>query len=628
MSAPNLSIVVEPVAGGKAYYLPIAAKSANDKQLSKIVLRLRLTNNSASTLTLSGIVFSFPDSSHPAKTMQGVKIAVSTEVDPDPNDGKIGAGKTATWSNGVVDLDTTEAGENVIRNEVYLEVPAPPKVRVAVSCAGFSDPATITLDLIPYVNPTGKGALILPFAPYDLASGEYIVTSAQHWANGGPNGTQIFAHDISIQARHDGDWQSRLPGKDNSKNEHYRIYGKPVRALADGTVESWRNDVDNNPAPGQEIEEKPNEGNHFWIRHGNIKVLYAHFQKGSLTSSLMQDDAVVKAGQKLGLSGNTGNSSGPHLHIEGRDATNSTLRGLPFMNGWVLERAKIEADHGGPWVRLTNDGISREGVAIWPASTFPRTIVAAAGIARGGDWANSYFISNDRASFEARAQELFDQHQRRLIHVATYLENGKRRWLGISRAADWANSFWISNDRASFEDRAQELFDQHGRRLVHVSTYPEGGGRRWVGIARSGDWASSFWVSNDRASFEARAQELFDRQGRRLIWVTTYPEGNARRWVGIARSGDWASSFWISNDQASFEARAQELFDKNDRRLIHVHTYVEGGARRWVGIARSGDWANSFFIRRDIDSFNRDAQDLFDDHGRRLMHVEILDNEA
>jgi len=279
-------------------------------------------------------------------------------------------------------------------------------------------------------------------------------------------------------------------------------------------------------------------------------------------------------------------------------------------------------------VRLTNDGISKDAVAIWPASTFPRTLVAAAGISRGGDWANSYFISNNRAAFETRAQELFDEQQRRLIHVATYLENGARRWLGISRAGDWANSFWISNDRASFEARAQELFDQQGRRLVHVSTYPEGSARRWVGIARSGDWASSFWISNDRASFEARAQELFDKQGRRLIWVTTYPEGNARRWVGIARSGDWASSFWISNDQASFEARAQELFDKNGRRLIHVHTYVEGGTRRWVGIARSGDWANSFFIRRDIDSFNRDAQDLFDEHGRRLMLVEVLDNEA
>ena len=56
---------------------------------------------------------------------------------------------------------------------------------------------------------------------------------------------------------------------------------------------------------------------------------------------------------------------------------------------------------------------------------------------------------------------------------------------------------------------------------------------------------------------------------------------------------------------------------------MHVTTYTEGNARRWVGIARSGDWANSF-IRGDLDSFNLEAQDLFDDKGRRLIEVEFL----
>ena len=60
------------------------------------------------------------------------------------------------------------------------------------------------------------------------------------------------------------------------------------------------------------------------------------------------------------------------------------------------------------------------------------------------------------------------------------------------------------------------------------------------------------------------------------------------------------------------------------RRLVHVHTYVEGTKRYWVGIARSGDWGNSFWLSSNLDSFNLTAQDLFDSKGRRLMLVEFL----
>ena len=72
------------------------------------------------------------------------------------------------------------------------------------------------------------------------------------------------------------------------------------------------------------------------------------------------------------------------------------------------------------------------------------------------------------------------------------------------------------------------------------------------------------------------------------------------------------------------EAKAQDLFDQKGRRLIHVHTYPEGNARRWVGIARSGTWANNFWVSADLDSFSRRAQDLFDERGRRLTEVAPL----
>jgi hypothetical protein len=61
---------------------------------------------------------------------------------------------------------------------------------------------------------------------------------------------------------------------------------------------------------------------------------------------------------------------------------------------------------------------------------------------------------------------------------------------------------------------------------------------------------------------------------------------------------------------------------------VHVHTYPEGNQRRWVGIARSGDWSNSFWVSTDLDRFRRTAQDLFDEKSRRLVTVDTLGDEA
>ena len=55
-------------------------------------------------------------------------------------------------------------------------------------------------------------------------------------------------------------------------------------------------------------------GHYVVIRHPNgLETLYAH-----LTKRLMGENEVVKAGAPIGLGGNTGRSTGPHLHFETR----------------------------------------------------------------------------------------------------------------------------------------------------------------------------------------------------------------------------------------------------------------------------------------------------------------------
>ncbi len=59
-------------------------------------------------------------------------------------------------------------------------------------------------------------------------------------------------------------------------------------------------------------------GNYIVVLHPNgTQTLYAHLQK-----SIVLQGGRVEKGQVIGYSGNTGKSTGPHLHFEVRGAKN------------------------------------------------------------------------------------------------------------------------------------------------------------------------------------------------------------------------------------------------------------------------------------------------------------------
>jgi murein DD-endopeptidase MepM/ murein hydrolase activator NlpD len=121
---------------------------------------------------------------------------------------------------------------------------------------------------------------------------------------------------------------------DPSKNENWVDYGAKVMAAADGEVIATLEDMKNN-VPGKlpdptTITIKTVDGNHVIIDHGDgFYSFYAHLQPGSVTVEVGDE---VQTGDQLGLLGNTGNTSAPHLHfhvMSGPSALGSD--GVPYV---------------------------------------------------------------------------------------------------------------------------------------------------------------------------------------------------------------------------------------------------------------------------------------------------------
>lgn len=127
--------------------------------------------------------------------------------------------------------------------------------------------------------------------------------------------------------------------------EAYRIYGKPVYSPCDGTVLASRNDRPDMPVPIMDLAVI--EGNHVLLNCDRFVVLLAHFRPGSVVV-LVGDQ--VKVGMQLGVIGNSGKTSEPHLHISAQlpGTPAEPLSGDPlamtFAGRHVVRNDRIRAD--------------------------------------------------------------------------------------------------------------------------------------------------------------------------------------------------------------------------------------------------------------------------------------------
>jgi hypothetical protein len=157
------------------------------------------------------------------------------------------------------------------------------------------------------------------------------------------NGTYVTIEMFAI------DWIRVVHGADfdgaGTKLTDYKAFGARVYAVASGTVTSSKNNRPEAPLtqpptdnpfvttadefPGNNVIEKIGRGKY---------AVYAHLQPGSVS---VRPGQRIRAGQTLGLLGNSGNSTAPHLHFSIQDGPNPlTSDSLPY----VFDHYRFQGD--------------------------------------------------------------------------------------------------------------------------------------------------------------------------------------------------------------------------------------------------------------------------------------------
>ncbi|NUS38047.1 MAG: M23 family metallopeptidase [Lysobacter sp.] len=116
--------------------------------------------------------------------------------------------------------------------------------------------------------------------------------------------------------------------------------GTPVLAARDGVVMQVESDFDK---AGLNLEKYGGRANFVRILHDDGTMgLYAHLQEGGVLVQLGQR---VRAGQQIGLSGNTGFTTGPHLHFAVQVNRGMRLQSIPFRMAGTVGMVSIPGEN-------------------------------------------------------------------------------------------------------------------------------------------------------------------------------------------------------------------------------------------------------------------------------------------
>jgi hypothetical protein len=284
-----------------------------------LVYEIRVTNATSQDLVLAGLTVLARGA--PVRTFSAAEVATMLQ----PMGGREASDTLGPGQAGVVflALDFPSAAA----------VPDALEHRLTVKSAAVGDAPAEQLG--PTVPVDRRGTILRLGPPLEPSVGYYAAdgccTAKRHIRAGIPiDGKLMYAQRFAI------DWQQidakgRFLRGSPSDPRSYVIYGKQVLAAGDGTVVRVQDGLPEQ-VPGvipRGITLETADGNAVVVDMGRSRfALYAHLQAGSIR---VKEGDTVARGAVLGLVGNSGNTSAPHLHFHVMDSPSPLgSNGVPY----------------------------------------------------------------------------------------------------------------------------------------------------------------------------------------------------------------------------------------------------------------------------------------------------------
>ena len=591
---PGISVAaITPADGSTLFVARTAANNPLDPPTFQLKADVYLQNLGGMDQVVTSVTFSYPGS--------GISDRTYTPQSFDS------MGNPSLFTIPAIDVGRVPIYDGLGRD---LPLPLPPAVQIEITFGLDPDPLELEFELAIRDNTTTLGSYFFPAKASDLDPDQHWIWLTRHTVDAGGGGgtlnpstrSQRYGYDFGVARWTGTTWSELVDGAPGAiadrENDDYLIWETPLYAAADGTIVScYRGEMDHDPDIFANITFENGGGNELIILHGNERVSYSHMQFGTIPLELCPNDGQndglnipISAGQSIGLVGNTGRSTNPHLHFHSQfnpAGGPDNLEGVPlqFVNVRALGDDKNVANLGNsPNLRpLHGKTLHRHSLILPnPCGLDDLPPAGSVEVAKHGIPGECY-------------QDVVNQivsRGYRPAFVDGFEVGGNLFFNAIFRPSEGT---WLARHGLTGTEY-QDLFDDltdDGFRLHQVDSYVDSGSVRYAAIfeVRPGPAFAAFHGLND-AEYSDKIDELAAAD-LVPVNVSTVEVGGQLFWTGLFEHAS-VTGWTVETVQAT---DYQDTFDANvdaGRLPIYVHGFVVSGAPYitaiWVDPI-GGSWA-------------------------------------